>query len=107
MTAADVLAALVQALREEGEALAAGDIDRLAAIADRKEPLLQSLSADARAADLPRELVQQAKALNDRNALLLAPRLAATRARLEFLRQAGGAALYGANGQPVALSPGR
>jgi flagellar biosynthesis/type III secretory pathway chaperone len=98
-----VLADLVQALREEGDALVAGDTDRLAAIADRKDELLQRLSAHARAGALPRELALEAKTLNDRNALLLAPRLAATRARLDFLRQASGAALYGAGGQPVVI----
>ena len=91
---------LVQSLREEENALIRGDADQVAAIATRKNDLLQRLAplTSRGAAGLPHDLVQQAKELNDRNALLLAPRLVATRARLEALRQAGNPMVYGSDG---------
>jgi flagellar biosynthesis/type III secretory pathway chaperone len=105
-TAFSLLTALVQSLHEESDALVAGDADRLASIANRKHRLLQQLAplVPGAAPNWPRELVQKAKNLNDRNALLLAPRLTATRARVDAIRQAGGQTLYGADGRCRALA---
>lgn len=95
-----LLAELVQSLHDEGDALIRGDGERVAALADRKNDLLQRLAPLAtRGADIPRALAAQARALNDRNALLLAPRLVATRARLDALRHAGNTLTYGADGR--------
>jgi flagellar biosynthesis/type III secretory pathway chaperone len=96
-----LLTELVQSLHDESDALVSGDADRVAAAALRKDQLLQRLAPLARGARLPRDLVEQARALNDRNALALAPRLVATRARLDVLRQAGSAATYGADGRTL------
>jgi flagellar biosynthesis/type III secretory pathway chaperone len=95
-----LFADLVQSLHEESDALIRGDADEVAALATRKQALLQRLAplATQDKASLPRDLVERARDLNDRNALLLAPRLVATRARLEALRQAGNPALYGSDG---------
>jgi flagellar biosynthesis/type III secretory pathway chaperone len=95
-----LLSDLVQTLHEEGAALISGDADRVAALANVKNDLLQRLAPFARGAvDFPRDLADQARELNDRNALLLAPRLIATRARLDALRQAGNPMMYGADGR--------
>ena len=90
---------LVQSLHEESDALVRGDAAQVAALAARKSQLLQRLTPQViRAKDFPVELAQQAKELNDRNALLLAPRLVTTRARLDALRQATNPVTYGADG---------
>jgi len=95
-----LLAEFVQSLHEESDALVRGDVAQIAALASRKNDLLQRLAPFARRgdADLPQDLVRQAKQLNDRNAMLLAPRLVATRARLDALVRAGQATVYGADG---------
>jgi flagellar biosynthesis/type III secretory pathway chaperone len=92
---------LVQSLHEETDALIRGDADRVAALAAHKHDVLQRIAplASRSGADLPRDLVDQARTLNDRNALLLAPRLVTTRARLDALRQAGNPMVYGADGR--------
>ena len=96
---------LVQSLHEETDALIRGDAARIAALAARKNDVLQRLAplAQRGAHDFPRDLVDQARQLNDRNALLLAPRLVATRARVDALRRAGGTMVYGADGRTQAL----
>jgi flagellar biosynthesis/type III secretory pathway chaperone len=96
-----LFAELVQALGDESDALIRGDADRVAALAAHKNDLLQRLAplATRGAADIPLDLAQQARELNDRNALLLAPRLVTTRARLDALRQAGNPMMYGADGR--------
>lgn len=100
-----LLAGLVQHLHDETAALIDGDADRVEAIAQEKNTLLMQIAPLAQRAgrDLPRDLLEQARQLNDRNALLLAPRLIATRARLDALRQAGNPLVYGADGQTQAL----
>jgi len=100
-----LLTELVQSLHDESDALIRGDADRVAALALRKTDLLQRLTplVQRDAKNLPRDLVDQARALNDRNALLLAPRLVATRARLDALRQAGNPLLYGADGRSQSI----
>lgn len=103
-----LLAGLVQHLHDETAALIDGDADRVAAIAQAKSTLLLKIAplaqrAGAASNSAPRDLLEQARALNDRNALLLAPRLVATRARLDALRQAGNPLVYGADGQAHAL----
>ena len=96
---------LVQALHEESDAIIRGDAEQVGALAVRKNDLLQRLAPLAtRGAALPRDLADQAKALNDRNALLLAPRLIATRARLDALRSAGNPLTYGADGRTQSLN---
>ena len=100
-----LLGELVQALHEESDALIRGDADQVGSIAARKNDLLQRLAPLAtRGADFPRDLADQAKTLNDRNALLLAPRLINTRARLDALRQAGNPLTYGADGRTQSLT---
>ena len=104
-----LFAELVQSLHDESDALIRGDADRVAALALRKNELLQRLTPliQRDAKDLPRALVDQARELNDRNALLLAPRLVATRARLDALCQAGNAPLYGADGRTQSIGAAR
>ena len=96
-----LLADLVQSLHEESDALIRGDAEQVAALAARKNDLLQRLAplATRGAQGLPRELVEEAKNLNDRNAILLAPRVVTTRARLDALRQASSPIVYGADGR--------
>ena len=104
-----LFADLVQSLREEGDALIRGDAESVAALAHRKNDLLQRLAplASRAAADIPGDLFDQARALNDRNALLLAPRLVATRARLDALRQAANPVTYGADGRTQSMRASR
>ena len=99
-----LFADLVQHLHEETDALIRGDADRVDALATRKNDILQQIAPLARrnATAMPRDLVEEARQINDRNALLLAPRLVATRARLDALRQAGNPTLYGADGRTQA-----
>jgi len=99
-----LLTELVQSLHEETDALIRGDADQVAALASRKNDLLQHLAPlVTRGVEIPRDLADQARLLNDRNALLLAPRLVATRARLDALRQAGNPLTYGADGRTQPL----
>ena len=95
-----LFAELVQSLHEESDALVRGDADQVAALATRKSDLLHRLAPllTRGAAGLSRDLVQKAKELNDRNAMLLAPRMLAMRARLDALRQASNPLVYGADG---------
>lgn len=99
---------LVQSLHEETDALIQGDADRVAALALRKTDVLQRIAPLAARAgrDMPRDLVAQARELNDRNALLLAPRLVATRARLDALVRAGNPMVYGADGRTQSFGAG-
>jgi flagellar biosynthesis/type III secretory pathway chaperone len=100
-----LFAELVQSLHEESDALIRGDADQVAALAGHKNDLLQRLAPLAKGgADIPRDLADQARELNDRNALLLAPRLVATRARLDALRHAGNPMTYGADGRTQTLA---
>jgi flagellar biosynthesis/type III secretory pathway chaperone len=102
-----LLADLVQSLHEESDALIRGDAEQVAALAARKNDLLQRLAplASRGATDLPRDLVVEAKTHNDRNALLLAPRVVTTRARLDALRQASDPMVYGADGRTQSAAP--
>ena len=101
-----LFAELVQSLHEESDALIRGDADRVAALAARKNDLLQRLAPLAKrsAAEVPHNLVDEARDLNDRNALLLAPRVVTTRARLDALRQAANPVVYGADGRAQAFN---
>jgi flagellar biosynthesis/type III secretory pathway chaperone len=100
-----LFAELVQHLHDETDALIRGDAGRVAALAAQKNDILQRIAPLAQRAgsDLPRDLVAEARQLNDRNALLLAPRLVAARARLDALRQSGSPTLYGADGRTQAF----
>jgi len=99
-----LFAELVQTLGEESDALIRGAATEVAELAARKNDLLQRLAPLAtRGAVFPRALAEQARTLNDRNALLLAPRLVTTRARLDALRQAGDSLTYGADGRTRSL----
>jgi flagellar biosynthesis/type III secretory pathway chaperone len=96
-----LFADLLQSLQEESTALIRGDADEVAALSLRKNDVLQRLAPLVKrgATGFPRDLVEKVRELNDRNALLLAPRLVATRARLDALRQASNPMLYGADGR--------
>ncbi len=108
--ASGTLAALVQCLEAEYRALLAEDLQELAAVMARKEQLLaqfaaQSLGHGGAQSNPGRELAQCRQALTrvrdltQRNALVLAPRSAAVRARLRFLQAAvGRATVYAADG---------
>ncbi|HTT10227.1 MAG TPA: hypothetical protein VMG60_04990 [Burkholderiaceae bacterium] len=100
-----LLAEFVQSLREESAALVRGDAELVAALATRKNDLLQRLAplVNHDGTRLPRALVEEARDLNDRNALLLAPRLIATRARLDALRRAAQPTVYGADGRAQSI----
>ncbi|HYA66110.1 MAG TPA: hypothetical protein VEE84_05445 [Burkholderiaceae bacterium] len=108
--AASAVAALAQCLEDEYRALLAENLEQLAAVLGRKERLLAELASHCTAlgaaqSDGGRASSQWAKALmrvramNQRNALVLAPRSAAIRARLRFLQAAVGRdAVYRADG---------
>lgn len=115
-TAAAVLQDLLQALRAEQQALAAGRADALPALADAKAqafdrlaPALREAAAgehSALAADLA-----AARRINAVNAALVASHMAVHRARLDtLLAHAGSSAgVYGRHGKlapPPALRPG-
>ena len=103
------LGALLQCLEDEYRALLADDATQLEAVLARKEHLLAQLAADPGIALGPARgrpdavatgTLTRARELNQRNALVLAPRAAANRARLRCLQSAlGGVALYAADGQ--------
>jgi flagellar biosynthesis/type III secretory pathway chaperone len=110
-TAAQGLDALAECLEAEYEALLAEDHRQLEAVLARKEQLLARLSSSPGlglghrqnpAAGVPaawKRLMERVRALNQRNATVLAPRAAVNRARLSFLQSAlGGVALYAADG---------
>ncbi len=100
----DCIDRIERALRDETEALVDGDADRVAAGSAVKSDLLQKFSAAMSLAP-PEERgratrrIALARELNDRNALLLAARYNAVRARAEALLQMGGPATYGADGR--------
>ena len=109
--AAGPLEALVRCLEDEYSALLDEDYDRLDAILARKEQLLVRLAAlpaaavgapqgdRTRAEAAARRSLHHVRELNQRNALVLAPRAAGNRARLQFLQSAlGRGALYAADG---------
>jgi len=104
-----LLAELVESLRREGDALVRGDAESVAHLALRKNDLLQRLAplASGSAAGLSRAQLDEARALNDRNAMLLAPRLVGTRARLDALMQAGNPTVYGADGRTRTIGAAR
>jgi len=94
---AERIRALVACLEDEYQALLAEDGVRLEGILLRKQQLLAELAAlpapGANAARLPPAVLRalsRARQMNQRNALALAPRMAANRARLRFLQAALG-----------------
>jgi len=105
------LEALVQCLEAEYAALLAEDFVRLEAVLAQKEQLLARLAAlPAAGVGSPqgapkgtlaplKKAFTRVRDLNQRNALVLAPRAAANRARLHFLQSAlGRGALYQSDG---------
>ena len=105
------LEALVQCLEDEYSALLGEDYERLERVLAQKEQLLARLAAlpsaaigtpqgdRARAGAAARLTMRHVRRLNERNAMVLAPRSAGNRARLQFLQSAlGRGALYGADG---------
>jgi flagellar biosynthesis/type III secretory pathway chaperone len=103
------LLALLACLEEEYAALLAEDAGRLEDALVRKQRLLAELASQPGLALGPRQgrpapavaqALARARALNERNAIVLQPRTVANHARLRFLQSALGAvALYGADGQ--------
>jgi len=107
VSAATLLADLVRCLHEESDALAAGDAQRVGALASRKQGLVLQLAPQLRAAlsASDRTQLRRARHLNERNAQLLAVQLHSTRARGEALLQAQrGEALYDPDGLRAAGS---
>jgi flagellar biosynthesis/type III secretory pathway chaperone len=122
--AAENLLALLDCLEAEYRALLAEDLQQIESVIAQKERLLARLashpdlarnqSAGARL-DVPpvwKRALSRARALNQRNAIALGPRLLANGVRLRFLQTAlGGLALYGADGlaasNPLAAVPSR
>jgi flagellar biosynthesis/type III secretory pathway chaperone len=103
MTPNELLGELVSSLHEEGNALAAGDMDRLNAASSRKSELLSRLAPQLRQVghgDSTLDLVQlrQAAMLNSVNAQLLTTRMLANNARLETLAVGNGQPIYDAGG---------
>jgi len=114
MTSTDVvdsaLSTLIECLQSEYRALLADDLEQLAGALERKRRLLAELSSqrlallgatpDSRGTPAPwQQALARARDMNQRNALVLAPRWAAVRARLHFLQAAvKGDALYAADG---------
>ncbi len=100
----DCIGHIERALHDETEALIAGDADRVAANSTVKGDLLRRFTVAMNLAP-PEERgratrrIALARELNDRNALLLAARYNAVRARAEALLQMGGPATYGADGR--------
>ncbi|SPE19400.1 hypothetical protein SBBP1_100035 [Burkholderiales bacterium] len=95
------LDALVECLEAEYRALLAEDHERLEAVLARKEQLLSDLAAlpaalgrpqsDRARAQAPwKQALARVRELNQRNAMVLAPRAAGNRARLRFLQSALG-----------------
>jgi hypothetical protein len=116
--AARLFALLIEALHEESDALVANDGQRIAAVASRKQALLDALAPQAKAlraecdngssAELER-LARDAAQLNALNAEILSSRLTVVRGRTEVLRQAAElAGTYrpdGTTAAPAAPSP--
>jgi flagellar biosynthesis/type III secretory pathway chaperone len=116
--ASSPLEALVHCLEAEYSALLAEDYDRLGTILAQKERLLARLASlpggavgspqgdRARARSPWKQAFARVRDLNQRNALVLAPRAAGNRARLQFLQSAlGRGALYAADGSVDASLP--
>jgi flagellar biosynthesis/type III secretory pathway chaperone len=115
------LLALLECLEEEYAALLAEDLPRLEGLLARKQALLAELAgqpglalgpSQARPAPAIAQALARARALNERNAIVLQPRAVSNHARLRFLQSALGAvALYGADGQTarerMAVAQGR
>ena len=98
-----LLSELVCALHDESDALIAGDLDRLTAVAARKNDLLTRLAPELqRTPDTQRrhldKVLRDAQRLHDRNAKLFAVRMSMHRARTEALLGAAGGTLYGHTG---------
>jgi len=98
---------LVQCLQDEYQALLDEDLPRLERALAAKQDLLAALAnasgnppGGARRPALSARLaLARLRALNERNAMVLAPRSAANRARLQFLQAAlGRNPLYAADG---------
>lgn len=106
-----LLDALVHALHEESDALVAGDLERLAAAAARKNDALARLAPELQ--QIPEsqrrrhdKVLRAAQQLNERNARLLAVRMSMNRARVDTLLGAAGGALYAADGGVAARAAG-
>jgi flagellar biosynthesis/type III secretory pathway chaperone len=101
---------LMRLLRAQTEALVQGDSERAVASSERIAGLLEQVgptvavlsAAERKPID---DLLREAQRLNDRNAEILATRMAANRARTDVLLQsaAGVAPVYGATGQTQAV----
>jgi flagellar biosynthesis/type III secretory pathway chaperone len=107
MSAAALLADLVQCLHEESDALAAGDTGRLDDLSARKGDLMARLAPQLRSAggttSAERMHLRRAQQLNERNAGLLAVQWQATRSRAEALLTANrSGTLYDADGTVAA-----
>lgn len=98
--AASDLAALVECLEAEYRALLAEDLEQLDAVLARKERLLRDLASRSAAPGASwKQALARVRQMNQRNALVLAPRSAAIRARLRALQSAiGRDGLYAADG---------
>lgn len=107
--AREALAAFVDILRREQQALVAGDIDALAPLVAEKTALaeqLNRLSADE--AGRCRDLAEEARALNEANGKLIALRLQHNQQSLNVLLAAESAATtYGPDGQQQSGLGGR
>ena len=96
---------LIDCLEQEHRALLAEDVAALESVVARKERLLSALSSqqaggDRRTTAALGSLLTRARALNQRNAATLTPRMAFNRVRLNALHGArnGDAAVYTASG---------
>ena len=98
------IAELIDCLEQEHRALLAEDVVTLESVVALKERLLSSLASlqagDRRATAALTSLLTRARALNERNAATLTPRMAFNRVRLNALHGArnGDAAVYTARG---------
>ena len=103
--ASGALQELLESLGAEGDALMGADIDRLAQAVQHKEQTLRRLATVLGRADRSalREVARRLRDLNERNAMLLVPRMQINRARIESLLGAMRAgSLYSADGRSAA-----
>lgn len=103
--ASGALQELLESLGAEGDALMGADIDRLAQAVQHKEQTLRRLATVLGRADRSalREAARRLRDLNERNAMLLVPRMQINRARIESLLGAMRAgSLYSADGRSAA-----
>lgn len=109
MPAKETLQAFVELLRQEQAALAAGDIDALAPLITEKTALaerLNRISVDE--TRRYRDLVSEARTLNEANGKLIALRLQHNQQALNvLLAAADSAATYGPDGQQQPATGGR